>query len=299
MTDIRNPVRGNGLKDKGSKERDIPQMRYNMPLAIIRLLSSIRALWPETPGSGHPWFHTAETMAEEGAASGGRALPTRSHIPWPYRPTREVIVSTTDPHRPGRTILVMTPSYHKLVDVVLFLLTLAEEKGQRLTTYQIVKAVFIADRWHLNEYGRPVTFDVYKAMENGPVPSAVYDLLLEVPNTIRKTGPALWKKSPRENPEGCLYEHYAPQRAPDLVNILSDTAVDALTEGFELVNRMDFGTLRDFTHEDPSYKDAWRDGVEAKSFVMDYALLLDRPDPGFVAELAEIAEARAMAGGGR
>ena len=274
-------------------------MRCNMPLVIIRLLSSIRAMWPEATGSVRPMVHSTETLAEEEAALAVRALPTRSRIPWSDRPTREVIVSMTDPHRPGRTLMIMTPSYHKLVDVVLFLLTLAERKGQRLTTYQIVKAVFLADRWHLNEYGRPVTFDVYKAMKNGPVPSAVYDLLLEVPNVIRKTGPALWTKTRREDAEGCLYEHYAPQRAPDFENVLSETAVDALTEGFELINRMDFGTLRDFTHEDLAYKDAWREGVEAKSFVMDYALLLDRADPGFVAELAEIAEARAMVGGGR
>ncbi len=46
-----------------------------------------------------------------------------------------------------------------------------------LTQYYIGKILFFADRDHLLDFGRPITGDKYVAMEHGPVPSAIRDLL--------------------------------------------------------------------------------------------------------------------------
>ena len=44
------------------------------------------------------------------------------------------------------------------------------------TGWKALKLVFFADRYHLRQYGRPVTNDEYMAMEFGPVPSGCKDL---------------------------------------------------------------------------------------------------------------------------
>ncbi len=53
----------------------------------------------------------------------------------------------------------------------------ASKNVPELTTYKLCKLLFLADKYHLVRYGRPITGDIYVAMEDGPVPSAVYDLL--------------------------------------------------------------------------------------------------------------------------
>lgn len=43
--------------------------------------------------------------------------------------------------------------------------------------HKIFKVIYFADRQHLAEWGRPITGDTYIAMEAGPVPSRLYDML--------------------------------------------------------------------------------------------------------------------------
>ena len=46
-----------------------------------------------------------------------------------------------------------------------------------LTYYKICKLLFLADKYHLVRYGRPITGDVYCALPYGPVPSEALDIL--------------------------------------------------------------------------------------------------------------------------
>lgn len=48
---------------------------------------------------------------------------------------------------------------------------------QRRDFHKIFKIIYFADRQHLAEWGRPITGDTYIAMEAGPVPSRLYDML--------------------------------------------------------------------------------------------------------------------------
>ena len=43
--------------------------------------------------------------------------------------------------------------------------------------HKIFKIIYFADRQHLADWGRPITGDTYIAMEAGPVPSRLYDML--------------------------------------------------------------------------------------------------------------------------
>lgn len=48
---------------------------------------------------------------------------------------------------------------------------------QRRDFHKIFKIIYFADRQHLADWGRPITGDTYIAMEAGPVPSRIYDML--------------------------------------------------------------------------------------------------------------------------
>ena len=48
---------------------------------------------------------------------------------------------------------------------------------QRKDFHKIFKIVYFADRQHLADWGRPISGDTYIAMEAGPVPSRMYDML--------------------------------------------------------------------------------------------------------------------------
>lgn len=48
---------------------------------------------------------------------------------------------------------------------------------QRKDFHKIFKIIYFADRQHLADWGRPITGDTYIAMEAGPVPSRMYDML--------------------------------------------------------------------------------------------------------------------------
>ena len=48
---------------------------------------------------------------------------------------------------------------------------------QRKDFHKIFKIIYFADRQHLVDWGSPITGDTYIAMEAGPVPSRLYDML--------------------------------------------------------------------------------------------------------------------------
>jgi uncharacterized phage-associated protein len=53
----------------------------------------------------------------------------------------------------------------------------ARAEGGTIDKMNALKLLFFADRYHLRQYGRPLSRDSYVAMRNGPVASVAYDLL--------------------------------------------------------------------------------------------------------------------------
>lgn len=69
------------------------------------------------------------------------------------------------------------PNAEKVLAAISFLIEEAERLGHELTQYDIVKSIFKADERHLNDYGRPITYDNYIAMAHGPVGDTAINML--------------------------------------------------------------------------------------------------------------------------
>jgi hypothetical protein len=52
---------------------------------------------------------------------------------------------------------------------------LVQETGESM--YTVLKMLYLADRLHLEKYGRPITGDSYFAMQEGPAGTNTYDLM--------------------------------------------------------------------------------------------------------------------------
>lgn len=53
---------------------------------------------------------------------------------------------------------------------------LTEKEGGQIDKLKLIKLIYLADRYHLRRYGRPMVNDAYFAMPLGPVGSSVKDI---------------------------------------------------------------------------------------------------------------------------
>jgi len=178
----------------------------------------------------------------------------------------------------------LKPNRQKILEVLLFLLHEAAEKGARPTQYELVKSVFIADYEHMNKYGRPITYDNHVAMEHGPVPSFTYDVLKPGFNwpVVFGLPVAPWKCELLPNRKSI--EYFEPSRKPN-IRLLSESDRVSLSSALDQVLKMGFRGVRDWTHELPAYQKAWADRGKKDAAPMSLRLLLKSEDPDEVADL--------------
>lgn len=158
------------------------------------------------------------------------------------------------------------------------LVFLAKERPG-LSFYYVAKIFYFADKLHLSRYGRPVLGDRYIAMDHGPVPSLIYDLL--------KANPFL-EPDLLDAAEGALDVSRAnghpvvrARRDPNL-RLLSRTDIDTLRDSIEQYASASVTSLRNATHRERAYQEASANGD------MDYALMIDESDPNRDRLLEEI-----------
>jgi hypothetical protein len=166
----------------------------------------------------------------------------------------------------------------KVVIALGFLIKEAEAMGIDVTQYDLVKSLFLAERGHLNKFGRPITFDNYVAMRHGPVPSLAYDLLKKNRITMQKYGvkELPWLSAQAEHlGQGCML--FTASSVSSEGSVLSPSDIEALRNALIVVSSLTFGQIRELTHGDAAYKEAWRDG-ESQNAPMSLGLLFDTPD---------------------
>lgn len=176
-------------------------------------------------------------------------------------------------------IVKLRPNYPRILEALLFLLAQGAERRITLTQYSILKTFFLADRNSLNRFGRPITFDNYTAMKDGPVASFIYNVLKGEPQALKMLGlrELLWVREPAPEVGQNAFKYHSPARAPDL-DLLSDSDLELLADSLTIVSSLSFAQVRRLTHEDAAYLAAWRGDASQKAYDMSLGLLFDTPD---------------------
>jgi len=136
-------------------------------------------------------------------------------------------------------------SHRKATQVLNFF---ARQSGGEINKLKALKLIFLADRYHLRRYGRPITGDEYFAMPYGPVASGAKDLA--------EMDPML---SDAERSYGAQYlapvDRYTYRSIAEMENrALSESDRDALAWTWEQFGKHERFDLAEYTHRYPEWK---------------------------------------------
>ncbi|MCK4946622.1 MAG: SocA family protein [Alphaproteobacteria bacterium] len=178
----------------------------------------------------------------------------------------------------------LEPNVNKILDTICFVIAEARERSKSVDQYDIVKTIFLADKKHLNKYGRPITFDNYHAMKFGPVPSLTYNFLKEDQSKLKKYGikNLKWTRKPST---GKTFVFSLKSSANCTFKSLSESDKEHLRGAFGVIKNLSFQQIRKLTHEDAAYIEANPRGLSG-SPLMSYGMLFDSPNY----ETAEVVE---------
>ena len=145
--------------------------------------------------------------------------------------------------------------YEKAKETLLYIANRLHGKDN--DTYHVVKAIYFADKLQLTEHGHTICGDDHVAMDFGPVPSTVYDIL----KTVR--GKSIAFRDDPELPEilttfdnGTKYEGFRPLRNADL-DFFSKSNIRNLDTAIDMVKGKSFQELVDMTHSERAWQMAW------------------------------------------
>lgn len=183
-------------------------------------------------------------------------------------------------------MLRFKPKYDKILELLLYL----AHRRPGADHYQAVKFLYLADRAHLNAYGRPITYERYCALPYGPVASSALALLKNsegelarfginaLPFRLEKLDRVVYIREPLREVD---YERFSK----------SDLKIfDAVLEEH---GRKNFGELHDLTHAHFAYANAWnKRPVGKKSVLMRYEDMLDESSikAEYIADIEPVAE---------
>lgn len=132
--------------------------------------------------------------------------------------------------------------------------------------FWVCKVLYHADKEHLAEFGRLITDDRYIAMENGPVPSQMYDIYKDVRYGREENGGYDVSKA-AFSVEG---NRIVPLREPD-VGFLSPSDIKCIDSAIARVGEMEFGELSHLSHDE-----AWQSTITNSAMSLnDIAKMLD------------------------
>jgi hypothetical protein len=171
----------------------------------------------------------------------------------------------------------LTAKYRVRTDKALEVIVWLANRRPHMDIYHAVKCAFYADKYHINEYGRPIAGDHYVADTYGPLGQAVYGLIKGDPFEIL----ALGGNGDLPFKLGQKWRIKATREAN--TNRLSHSDVEALEWAVNNYADKTFDELVDESHEEAAY-------IAAIGGTMRYEDLLDPNDPNRDAKARELEE---------
>ena len=135
--------------------------------------------------------------------------------------------------------------------------------ASKCDVYGIVKTAFFAQQIHLAKFGCPLFNDDICALQFGPVPSNVYDVLKIARGDQKELSFHMNDGLTGVSASiGWDSERYSAKEHPNM-DFLSPSDIQSLDEAITKVSKMDFNSLRDNTHG-KEWNRAFKSGVGKK-----------------------------------
>lgn len=146
------------------------------------------------------------------------------------------------------------PKIDKIVELLLYLTHVRPGADK----YQVVKFFYLADREHLNRYGRPITQEAYFALPYGPVASKAMDLVEQDRRTMNEAGIDLlpFELGEEERQGRSVTVLKKPLREANL-EMFSKSDLKVFDEVIQKFGDCSFNDLYQLTHTHSAYKKAW------------------------------------------
>jgi len=122
-------------------------------------------------------------------------------------------------------------------------------KLPRPTLHSISKLLYFADKRHLWKYGRLMFGDQYRAMEYGPVPSAIYDMMNAVRDNASVQSVCGIPMEQLKHSLEVIGFNVTPLRAADSME-LSESNEECMDWAVEEYGNYSFGKLTDRSHDE-------------------------------------------------
>lgn len=182
------------------------------------------------------------------------------------------------------------PKLDKIVEILLYL----SSKKPGYDKYQAVKFFYLADREHINRYGRPVSGEKYFALPYGPVASNVMDILEGDRRILNEAGLDClpFDIEVKEVSGRSLLCVSKPKREVDF-SLFSKSDIKVIDEIIEKYGDCTFDELFNITHKHHAYVRAWssrRPG--SKRAEMFYEEMIEDPKrrAAFIEDFIDISE---------
>jgi len=143
-------------------------------------------------------------------------------------------------------------------------------KTGRISKHHLSKILYFADKSHIAKYGRTLTGQKYIAMQNGPVPSQIYDFI----KFVQGISAGHFQTNHAQHVEsfiGFEPQYYVFAKLEADMQFLSTSAVKALDESIAKYRNSSFASRTDESH-DAAWQDAWsRPGKDKEMSIIEIA----------------------------
>lgn len=161
-------------------------------------------------------------------------------------------------------------NYRKVVEAIVYILGKHRRKAKSIF---ILKCLYYADKYHLQQYACPVTGDEFFKLKHGPCGRAAYDILkrneLYLPEQILKSAKDAFSIF-NSRGEGDNDTTYKAIRDANL-SVFSDSDLECLDKAIEFCSSYaDDFVLSEVSHNEEAWKQAEDKGI------MSYELMIDK-----------------------
>ncbi len=118
-----------------------------------------------------------------------------------------------------------------------------------LNQLKVIKMIFLADKYHLLHMGRTITGDTYIAMEHGPVPSLVRNLVYRIEDYLPEEARGIPDQFFTLGPNYMIESKDAVDY--DLLSVSDRAAIDFVISKF---GELGYKKLLDYVHTLPEWK---------------------------------------------